>query len=115
MDFRLLLVILYYTVDFKKGRPFWDFRPLSLSLGVSNTFLPKFTGSAISQGPEAGTRGGEGQPVPAEGVAAKASGCEAARSDSSNTFGVTGSRVCEKSESNSHPEADAKLCRKRCG
>ena len=82
---------------------------------MSNTFLPKFTGSAISQGPEAGTRGGEGQPVPAEGVVAKASGCEAARSDSSSTFGVTGSRVCEKSESNSHPEADAKLCRKRCG
>ena len=54
----------------------------------------------ISQGPEAGTRGGEGQPVPAEGTAARAGGCEAAGSDSSNTFAVTGSRVCEKSESN---------------
>lgn len=83
--------------------------PLSLSLGVSNTFLPKSTGPAISQGPEEGTRGGEGQPVPAEGTA-EACGCEAARSDNSNTFGVTGSRVCEKSEPNRPTQKEMQNC-----
>ena len=53
------------------------FEPFSHSLLVDNTFLPESTGSAISQGPEGGARGEEGQLVSAEGTA-KARGCEAA-------------------------------------
>lgn len=67
--------------------------------GSEQYILAKIYWIWISRGPEAGTRGGERQPVPAEGTVAKACGCEAAGSDSSNAFVVTGSRVCEKSES----------------
>lgn len=53
------------------------FEPFSHSLLADNTFLPESTGSAISQGPEAGARGEEGWLVSAEGTA-KARGREAA-------------------------------------